>query len=273
MLSLIICSRNQELSTQLKENIHTTIGCEYELVMIDNSRNTYSIFEAYNEGVKRAKYPYLCFMHEDVRFHTQDWGNNLIKHFQSDNSVGLIGVVGTHFIPKTLSYWCDTTLLSGRLIQGQTINNRYTHTLVEHTQYTLEKNFIEAAAIDGFWFSIKRNLFNEIAFDEKLHEGFHFYDMDISMQVISNNYKIIIVMDILIEHFSYGNGGTGFKSAQKRFFKKWERELPVIKGINLSNQEARTITDRIVRRKRNQNTVYKFFKRIYLTLNQTAKNE
>jgi GT2 family glycosyltransferase len=273
MLSLIICSRNQDLLTQLKENIHTTIRCEYELIIIDNSHNTYSIFEAYNEGVKRARYAYLCFMHEDVLFHTLNWGNKLISHFHSDNSVGLIGVVGTHFMPKTLSYWCDTTLISGRLIQGQAINNEYTNVLVEHTQYTHEKNFIEAAAIDGFWFAIKRDLFNDIAFDEKLYKGFHFYDMDISMQVTSINYKIIIVMDILIEHFSYGNGGPGFRSAQKLFFKKWNGVFPVIKGIHLSGQEVQHFTNSIIRRKRNQNIVYKFFKRVYLFLTHPSNHE
>jgi hypothetical protein len=32
-----------------------TIGCEYELIIIDNSENKYSIYEAYNLGIERYK--------------------------------------------------------------------------------------------------------------------------------------------------------------------------------------------------------------------------
>lgn len=52
MLSLIICSRTPRISEELERNIAETIGCEYELVVIDNSKNKYSIFSAYNQGVR-----------------------------------------------------------------------------------------------------------------------------------------------------------------------------------------------------------------------------
>ena len=74
LISLIICSRKADISEELKQNIAETIGCEYELCVIDNSRNEYSIFSAYNEGVRRAKGDILCFMHEDVLFRTNKWG-------------------------------------------------------------------------------------------------------------------------------------------------------------------------------------------------------
>jgi hypothetical protein len=55
MISCVICSRQPVISAKLKENIASTVGCEYELVVIDNSTNEYSIFSAYNEGVRCAK--------------------------------------------------------------------------------------------------------------------------------------------------------------------------------------------------------------------------
>ena len=62
MISIIICSRKANVPKELKENIASTIGCEYELCVIDNSRNEYNIFSAYNEGIRRAKGDILCFM-------------------------------------------------------------------------------------------------------------------------------------------------------------------------------------------------------------------
>ena len=66
MTSIIICSRKSEVSLELKESISSTIGVDFEIVVIDNSHNKYSIFEAYNLGAKRATNPYLCFIHEDI---------------------------------------------------------------------------------------------------------------------------------------------------------------------------------------------------------------
>ena len=50
MISIIICSRQKELSAQLKNNIQNTIGTEYEIIKVDNSQNEYFITQAYNKG-------------------------------------------------------------------------------------------------------------------------------------------------------------------------------------------------------------------------------
>lgn len=74
MISCIICSRTSTISNELMQNISSTIGCEYEIITIDNSTNKHNIFQAYNEGIRRAKGEYLCFMHDDILYHTENWG-------------------------------------------------------------------------------------------------------------------------------------------------------------------------------------------------------
>ena len=54
MISCVICSRQPDISAELKENIASTIGCEYELIVIDNSKNEHSIYSAYNQGVVKS---------------------------------------------------------------------------------------------------------------------------------------------------------------------------------------------------------------------------
>ena len=94
MISIIICSRFQSISKELKDNIENTVGVVHEIICIDNSKSQYDIFSAYNEGVKRSQYPLLCFMHEDILHYTSDWGKLLINHFR-DLKVGLIGILLT----------------------------------------------------------------------------------------------------------------------------------------------------------------------------------
>ena len=49
MISIIICSRFQSISKELKDNIENTIGVVHEIICIDNSKSQYDIFSAYNE--------------------------------------------------------------------------------------------------------------------------------------------------------------------------------------------------------------------------------
>lgn len=99
MLSIIVCSRNQTLPKEFTENVSTTVGVEYEIVAIDNSQNNYSIFSAYNLGFSKCKYPYLCFVHEDVQFHTQNWGEKIIAHLQEANT-GILGLAGSDLVTR-----------------------------------------------------------------------------------------------------------------------------------------------------------------------------
>jgi glycosyltransferase involved in cell wall biosynthesis len=160
MISIIICSRNPDISDELKQNIAKTIGVEYELIVIDNSKNKYTIFSAYNEGVRRAQYPYLCFMHDDILYHTDNWGTKVIEHFK-DEKIGLIGVIGGHYMPKCPASWWSAESRSGQIIQGF-INekNEYETELYKYTNN--KKNdceIIEVASIDGLWFCIPKQSF------------------------------------------------------------------------------------------------------------------
>ena len=95
MISIIICSRKTGSLRELEQNIAETVGFAFETVFIDNSENKYSIFEAYNEGVRRAKGEILCFMHDDVLFRSSNWGNAIMNHFHESESIGLIWLCGS----------------------------------------------------------------------------------------------------------------------------------------------------------------------------------
>jgi len=242
MISIIICSRHTDISEELKVNIQTTIGLEYELVIIDNSKNEYSIFQAYNEGVRRAKYPYLCFMHEDILYHTQDWGEKVIEHLK-DEKVGLIGVGGCHFLskyPVSLLSWKVTirnSFYSFNYIQGDQKNQVNKKEVLNN----LQGGSVNVLALDGMWFCLKRDLFEhtKLKFDEENYSGFHFYDFDICMQVYAQKMDTKIIPDILIEHFSTGNFDKVWYDNAFVFYKKWKNYLPAAVGLKLTNEEIK----------------------------------
>lgn len=94
MISIVVCHRSPDFLEQFKQNLASSIGVDYELIVVDNSQNTYGICQAYNLGGAKAQYEVLCFAHEDILFHTLNWGQNLLQHF-ADSSVGAVGVAGS----------------------------------------------------------------------------------------------------------------------------------------------------------------------------------
>ena len=229
MLSVIICSRMPDITDDLKQNIAETIGCEYELIVIDNSKNKYSIFSAYNEGVRRAKGEILCFMHDDIRYRTPRWGNTVSDYFRNDN-IGCVGIAGTKYFPRIPASWFSMKDEIINVIQHYNAKDSAIHVNRGFSGNTACK----VVAIDGVWMSIRRSLFDKIRFDEK-YGGFHAYDTDICMQVTCEKKDIMVVPDILIEHFSCGSLSKVWFDANLIFFDKWKHFLPTkVSGFKLT---------------------------------------
>ena len=54
------------------KNISETVGCDHEIIVIDNSEKRFSIFSAYNEAIRRARGDILVFMHDDILYKTKN---------------------------------------------------------------------------------------------------------------------------------------------------------------------------------------------------------
>jgi len=242
MISIIICSRNTDISFKLSNNILKTIGVEYELIVIDNSKNKHSISSAYNEGVKKAKFPYLCFMHDDIFYHTYEWGKKVIAHF-NETKIGIIGITGTHFLPKTPSGWYQPMITSGGCLQRVISSDDQSLVLAQNLSRFSDTKSICAVAVDGMWFCIPKELFFQIKFDEEIFMGFHCYDLDICLQIRRLEYSVKIIADVLLEHSSSGSFDIDWIDSTNKLFKKWKSELPQIAGVEVDDKEVGIRTD------------------------------
>ncbi|MFV5692439.1 glycosyltransferase [Flavobacterium sp. LT1R49] len=222
MISIIICSRTQIISNYLFENIKNTIGCEYELIVIDNSENQYSIFEAYNMGIEQSIGKHLCFIHDDLLIHTIGWGYIINRIFKENNNLGLIGVAGSKLKTKMPSgYWnCPSEFKEINIIQ------HLENGKVEKWIYGFKNGTIsEVVAIDGVFMVMKKefNLF----FNEKL-KGFHNYDLNISFECKKKGFKIFVTNEVLIEHYSNGEINNSWYESTYEVHKIYNRLLPLM---------------------------------------------
>ncbi|MGL5730325.1 MAG: glycosyltransferase, partial [Bacteroidales bacterium] len=84
MISFIICSINPEQYIQFERNINQTCGIPFELLKHDNREDKWGLCKVYNYYSKLAKYDIICYIHEDVLFHTVNWGR-IIHDFYKNN--------------------------------------------------------------------------------------------------------------------------------------------------------------------------------------------
>lgn len=237
MLSVIVCSRNKTLFKEFSENISKTIGVEYEIIDIDNSDNKHSIFSAYNLGVSKSKYPYLCLVHEDVLFHSDNWGKNVIAHLQ-DPKTGILGVAGGDMVTRIPASWPTSVSLSVNIIQTDySPRKRPTKFLLEPENYTLSKR--SSVTLDGIFLCMRKELMHKIHFDENL-KGFHGYDYDISIQSAIAGYANYVIFDVKLEHFSRGKTNILYFRNLIHIFKKWETYLP-LNGDTITEKELNDI--------------------------------
>lgn len=235
MISIIICSKYESLPDALLQNIADTVGVQYEIIHIANTSNQHSIFSAYNEGIKRSKFPYLCFIHEDVLFRSNNWGEKLAIHLQQPDS-GIFGLAGRDLVTRIPASW--TVKLPGvNIIQSS--NNDRKRTKKRFKPKGFDQPRREVILLDGVMLCMKRELMNSIKFDESF-SGFHGYDFDICIQSAVKGLKNYVMYDIALEHFSRGNPDVTYYRNLIAIFKKWQNHLPLI-GANASEKQKTEI--------------------------------
>lgn len=237
MVSIIVCSKNKELAKQLAENIEQTIGVPYELLVTDNTRENLPICTVYRKSIPNSRYPFLCFVHEDVLFRTENWGKNLLAHFSLPN-IGLVGVAGSDAFSNIPSTWSNALhSVELNIIQ----HYKEAQKQPEHIQISSSKGNSPSSrvvALDGVFLAAKKEIFEKIQFDDTLLRGFHGYDIDISLQS-ALQYTNLVIFDILIEHLSPGSLNKDWMDTTLHLSRKWRKKLPVFLNEPAPPQKAR----------------------------------
>ncbi|WP_073573655.1 glycosyltransferase [Algoriphagus zhangzhouensis] len=200
MISVIVCSIDDFWFEKFSKSLKETIGIEYQLIKIDNKKEKLSITKAYNKGASEAIYDILIFVHEDVVFHSQNWGVFLHGYFDNLKNPGVLGVVGSSYLPISPSDWwiSDQSFIFSNYIS----NSKEFAGIVGSPQIKGAQVPSKVYVLDGMFLAIKKEAFEGFRFDDGL-EGFHGYDTDICLQV-SRKFQNYFIPNIQIEHFSKG---------------------------------------------------------------------
>ncbi len=230
MISVIICSINPELLSQVVKNIEDTIGIPHEKIVFDNREKNWGISRVYNDCARQAVFQYVCFVHEDIIIKTKNWGSILVEFAAQNPQCGVIGFAGGRMVPRNFVSW-------GRIhqcLKRQHLFQKYKDGSIHLIDINpANEEFSRTITIDGFFLFVSASIWHETKFDEKHFDEFHFYDSDFSLKV-ALKYQNQVCYLIDIQHNSIGSLNRSYCKAMGTFREKWKIFIP--KSVNtLSN--------------------------------------
>lgn len=274
MISIIVCSINKQRLENLQANLAAFCTTDYELIAYRNVQNE-GLCQVYNKCAAKAKHNTVCFLHEDVLFHTKGWDEKIINAL-IDKNIGVIGVMGGRYKSAFGLGWRDgkTDFYRFRSMSG-----------LENGKLLYynpgEENLSQVVCLDGAFLCCRKDLWQQFLFDEINFKGFHFYDTDFTFRV-AQKFKNFVINDLLLEHFSQGNFNTDYLLDSIVFEEKHHQLLPFtiehLSQKEISHLEGYALTEKLTLMKRNGfsfssrlNIIGKYFVR-YFNFYQLIRN-
>jgi len=191
---------------------------------IYKENNTEPLPKLYNKAIDLAvkeKKDYLVLCHDDVIIES-DVAYKLPDILRTEFDI--VGVAGTTECKlQEPALW---HLMGGGFGSGK-LHGAVAHGTEKQKAMTAFGPYPQRVVLlDGVFLAIHRRVFEQVRFDETNPAGFHFYDLDYSLQCHKAGFKLG-VSDIMITHASPGlrEFTPEFQEGQKWFLEKWKGNL------------------------------------------------
>ena len=217
MISVVYCTR--ETNPQHTADIMKSSGLPKQIEVIEIVNNGEALTKAYNRGLKLASNDIVVFMHDDIEFENNGWGNKLIKHFDNNPEFGILGLAGTTDLPETGRWWDDRSKMVGIVNhkhEGKKWESRYSK--------SWNNDLTEVVVVDGLFFAVHKKRIKHV-FDENI-DGFHFYEVDFVVSNYLSGVKVGVMYNIRVTHRSIGATNEQWESNRKQFVEKHKDSLP-----------------------------------------------
>jgi hypothetical protein len=178
-------------------------------------------------------------MHEDILLPNY-WGTTLLDAFRGDNGLGMIGVSGSKYKSSTLSGTATGMPEFDRIEIQHKNAKQETITLFNNPFHAVLENTV---TLDGVFLAIRKSVWQEFPFDEKILHGFHLYDLDISIRV-QQKFRIAVLFNIRMTHLTEGGSfGDHWVEDTIRWHRRYTKILPA--SVNMTKTEYQGLESEI----------------------------
>jgi hypothetical protein len=223
VISFVTCSLDDRLLERLRGNLARTAGVEHELVVHRNREAAWGLARAYNSAAAGARFPLLCFLHEDVEFlSAPGWAGRVVRAYAERPDAGVAGFAGCRVKSRAPSGWLGPHHhVRQHFLQGS--RDGSTEWMVNHPA---GEAVAPVAVIDGMCLFVRRADWAATPFDDRTFPGFHGYDLDFCTAVGRRRTNLVF-LDVDFRHDSPGTFDRTWRQAMRAYHLKWKEVLPL----------------------------------------------
>lgn len=216
----------------ISDHIHDTIGLyykDYEIIELENHNALFSLTHAYNMGLRLSLSDYVVFIHNDIEFLENGWGRKIVNYLDK-YEYGILGIAGTTDLSDG-KWWESQKDMIGSVKHQRGAAKWWTNYSPPHKEPS------DAVVVDGLFIAVNKQRIKH-EFDDKLFDGFHFYDIDFCLANFLEDVKVGVVHDIPVIHYSIGQTNSEWDT--KKFFieQKYNGKFPLTVTPKIKYSEA-----------------------------------
>ncbi|MBS4095591.1 MAG: glycosyltransferase [Sulfuricella sp.] len=210
-ISVIVCSIDEAKLEKVHANYAERLeGEDWEFIAIRDAR---SLSEGYNRGLAQSNGELLIFSHDDIEILSPDFRHKLKCYL---NACDLLGVAGTRRLIGPSWVKAGWPWLHGQVTHPERDSGAFKICLYGVTT-PLQPDI---QALDGLFLACRREVAEQVGFDEATFDGFHFYDLDFSFSAFQAGFRLGVANDMAIVHYSEGNYDAAWERYAERFLSK-----------------------------------------------------
>lgn len=180
-ICFIMCTNNQEYMEEVLFYInHLAVpeGYEISFLAVEDAK---SMTAGYNEGMRASQAKYKVYLHQDTFIVYPDFLIEMIRLFQENPQIGLLGTIGIPKMPESGIMWDGERY-------GCVYDSHIYETVMKGTPVKGNKSYMEAEAVDGLLMMTQYDL----PWREDLFDKWDFYDASQCMEFIRKGYKVAV---------------------------------------------------------------------------------
>lgn len=181
-IAFIICSNNDLKLNECISYLQTLIipdGYEIDLLVVKDSK---SMMAGMEEGASSTDAKYKVYMHQDVYIANKYFLADMLSIFESDDKIGLIGMIGAVRFPSIGIMWFDKRVGNG---YGLINDNKYRY---KDYRFDISDGIIDVDCVDGFLMASSQ----DVVFRTDIFDGWDFYDVSMSFEFKRRGLRVVV---------------------------------------------------------------------------------
>lgn len=231
-IAFIICTNDEQYYNECVkylEYLSVPMGYDIDVLKIEGAK---SMASGYNEGMHASDAKYKIYMHHDVFIWGKSFLEDMLRVFQSNEDIGLLGIVGTdNFVPNA-EYWNAWTI-------GELYGCTGICSIMMHSEKTYNSEYAPAVAVDGMLMMTQY----DVEWREDLFTQWDFYDISQSFEFRRRGYKVGVLLGDACTLHDCGHSKLDKYEEWRRVFCKEYAEFGFVEEANplIDSNEANKV--------------------------------